>query len=974
MINLEIENLRLNSQKIVDSYIDKSDWRHSENANQTYSLSGLLFHCAQTVMAHYALRHIYPKDIAELHVNGDIHLHDLGMSNTNYCVGHNLRTLLFEGLGGTHANSHPARHFSSALLQIVNYLGMAQHEHAGAQAFSSIDTYLSPFISYDNLDKKEIKQKLQEFLFNLNIPSRWGQQLLFSNLSLDWLPAPDLKNEYVVFEGKLQTDKYSDFLKEQQLFNRVLMELFYEGDKYGKPFSVTGDTRIPYFENESIRIKSIKELYDDIDEPDSGIKNLNLKIFGVDSNYKTNIILGRKIVKHQNDENILKIKTDRNKIVRISKEHSLFTIVDNHKVVPVQGKNLRIGDVIVAIKKVHLNGEEHFVNYNKRFRHSIKGKRGANWKKETEIVKVDYELAWLLGYFIGDGWRDKRKYHMSLSPANAEETNKVISIVKDIFKTDPVKIKEHEVIYSNIALSEIFDMCYGKKFKKIPDMIWVSSDKIREAFWNGLYDADRHKNQNLFKHANDELLKEMQILALSIGITTSYNEYQKGKNERNYLVIGRDYRFKNWYQKSSSSRIESPSFKKNLRLHPKGLTKFVKSDLTVNVITEIVSEETDDYLYDITAEGNFVGDNGILFHNSFPIPTINITKDFPWDTEETDLLMQLTSKYGIPYFQNFVGSNLNPNDVRSMCCHLRLDMAELRQKTGALFGSGENTGSIGVVDINLNRIGYLAKNDDEYFERLDFLLEKCKRALEIKRKVVTQSLENDLLPLTKKYIGSFDTFFSTISLVGMNESMLNFMNKIMGDKEGIDFTLKVMDFIRKRLIEFQEGTGNLYNLEAAPAESSAFRLAKKDIELYPKIRMYNLEHNAEVPMLTNSTQLPVDYTDDIFEAMDLQDEIQTKYTGGTVFHIFSGESLSNIESLKSLIQKVCNQYKMPYFTFTPTFSICPSHGYLVGEHYTCPICNGKTEVYSRVVGYLRPVSQFNKGKQAEFGDRKNYKI
>lgn len=592
---METENLRLNSEKIVDSYIDKSDWRHSENANQTYSLSGLLFHCAQTVMAHYALRHIYPKDIAQLHINGDIHLHDLGMSNTNYCVGHNLRTLLSEGLGGTHANSNPARHFSSALLQIVNYLGMAQHEHAGAQAFSSIDTYLSPFISYDNLDEKEVKQKLQEFLFNLNIPSRWGQQLLFSNLSLDWLPAPDLKNEYVVYDGKLQTDKYSDFLKEQQLFNSVLMELFYEGDRYGKPFS-------------------------------------------------------------------------------------------------------------------------------------------------------------------------------------------------------------------------------------------------------------------------------------------------------------------------------------------------------------------------------------------FPIPTINITKDFPWDSEETNLLMKLTSKYGIPYFQNFIGSNLNPSDVRSMCCHLRLDMTELRQKTGALFGSGENTGSIGVVDINLNRIGYLAKDDDEYFEQLDFLLEKCKRALEIKRKVVTQSLENNLLPLTKKYIGNFDTFFSTISLVGMNESMLNFMNKTMGDEEGIGFTLKVMDYVRKRLIVFQEETENMYNLEAAPAESSAFRMAKKDIELYPKIRMYNLEHGAEDPMLTNSTQLPVDYTDDVFEAMDLQDEIQTKYTGGTVFHIFSGESLSNTDSLKSLIQKVCNQYKMPYFTFTPTFSICPTHGYLVGEHYTCPKCNKKTEVYSRVVGYLRPISQFNKGKQAEFEDRKNYKI
>ncbi len=356
---------------------------------------------------------------------------------------------------------------------------------------------------------------------------------------------------------------------------------------------------------------------------------------------------------------------------------------------------------------------------------------------------------------------------------------------------------------------------------------------------------------------------------------------------------------------------------------------------------------------------------------TFPIPTYNITKDFDWDTENATLLFKMTAKYGLPYFQNFVNSDLKPSDVRSMCCRLQLDLRELRKKTGALFGSGELTGSVGVVTINMPRIGYLSKNEDEFFGKLDRYMYLAKQALEIKRKIVNANMEKGLLPYSKAYLGSLNNHFSTIGLVGMHEACLNFLGKGIETKEGQEFAIKVLNFMRQELANYQEETGNIYNLEATPAEGTSYRLARIDKKLYPNIITSGTK---ESPYYTNSTQLPVNYTDDLYFALKHQEPLQQLYTGGTVVHIFLGEALNDADSAKMLIKRVTEQFRIPYYTLSPTFSICPVHGYIAGEQWECPICHRKTEVYSRVVGYLRPVSHWNKGKKEEFKERKTFAV
>ena len=369
---------------------------------------------------------------------------------------------------------------------------------------------------------------------------------------------------------------------------------------------------------------------------------------------------------------------------------------------------------------------------------------------------------------------------------------------------------------------------------------------------------------------------------------------------------------------------------------------------------------------------------------TFPIPTFNITRDFDWDNENLDVLWEVTTKYGLPYFANFVNSDMKPEDVRSMCCRLRIDNRKLEKKGGGLFGASPLTGSIGVVTINMPRIGYLSKTEEEFFQRLEYLMELAKDSLEIKRKILERLTEKDLYPYSKFYLRNikkrfgqyWKNHFSTVGLVGMNEACLNFLKKDLGSKEAVEFTLKVLDFMREKLLKFQKETGNNYNLEATPAEGCSYRLSKLDKKKYPEIICANeskFREGAE-PFYTNSTQLPVSFTDDIFEALELQDKIQSKYTGGTTLHIFVGEKITDIQVVKKLIKKICDNYSLPYFTITPTFSICPQHAYISGEHKVCPECGNQCEVYSRVVGYLRPVSSWNEGKQEEFELRKTFKV
>jgi ribonucleoside-triphosphate reductase (formate) len=588
----------------LDQYIGKLDWEIQENANMAFSLQGLNHYGVSYIIKKYWLNKIYPPEVREAYESGDFHIHNLDTLGP-YCVGWDLYDLLIKGFGGVSGKveSKPAKHFRAALGQVVNFMYTLQGEAAGAISFSNFDTLLAPFIRYDNLNYQQVKQALQEFLFNMAIPTRVGFQSPFTNITLDLKPSPVYAKLPVIIGGEPQDKTYSEFEEEMKIFDKALYEVYMEGDAKGRPFH-------------------------------------------------------------------------------------------------------------------------------------------------------------------------------------------------------------------------------------------------------------------------------------------------------------------------------------------------------------------------------------------FPIPTINITKDFPWDEPAFDGIFEASAKYGTNYFANYINSEMKPDDVRSMCCRLRLDLTQLYNRGGGgLFGSGSKTGSIGVVTINLPRIGYLSKTKKEFFERLAKIMDLAKESLEIKRKVIENFIEKGLYPYSRYYLQDIKKMrgkywanhFSTIGLVGMNECLLNFMGENITSKRGRKFALEVLDFMRERLVKYQEETGNIYNLEATPAESTAYRLALKDKERYPDIITAGTK---KAPYYTNSTQLPVNYTDDVFEALKLQDEIQCKYSGGTVLHIFLGERMQNGEGVKKLVKKIFENFRLPYITITPTFSICPVHGYIEGEHFFCPKCTIKQpcEVYSRIVGYYRPVQQWNLGKQQEFRQRKEFKI
>ena len=591
----ETKQTMLDYQKVVDDYLGIKDWRVKENSTVSYSLGGLILGNSGAITANYWLSKVYDENIANAHRNCDLHLHDLSMLSA-YCAGWNLKQLIELGLTGVTGRiaSKPASHLSTLCNQMVNFLGILQNEWAGAQAFSSFDTYLAPFVKIDNLSYKEVKQCIQSFVFGVNTPSRWGTQAPFSNITLDWTVPDDLKNLPAIVGGKEQDFTYGDCKAEMDMINKAFIEVMIEGDANGRGFQ-------------------------------------------------------------------------------------------------------------------------------------------------------------------------------------------------------------------------------------------------------------------------------------------------------------------------------------------------------------------------------------------YPIPTYSITPDFDWsETENNKMLFEMAAKYGIPYFSNYVNSDMKPSDIRSMCCRLRLDLRELRKKSGGFFGAGESTGSIGVVTLNLPRLAYLAKNEADFFARLDVLMDLAAKSLHIKREVLTQLLDNGLYPYTKFYLGDFHNHFSTIGLVGMNEAGLNakWLRKDMTHPETQAFAKRVLNHMRERLSDYQEQYGDLYNLEATPAESTAYRFAKHDKERYPDIITAN---ETGTPYYTNSTHLPVGYTEDIFSALDIQDELQTLYTSGTVFHAFLGEKLPDWRAAMNLVRKIAENYKLPYYTLSPTYSICTDHGYITGEQYTCPICGKKTEVYSRITGYYRAVQNWNDGKAQEFKDRKTYK-
>ncbi|HNX16594.1 MAG TPA: ribonucleoside triphosphate reductase [Bacilli bacterium] len=593
----EIRATNLDYKNVMDNYIKVNDWRVKENSTVTYSVGGLILSNSGAVTANYWLSEIYDPEISNAHRQADIHIHDLSML-TGYCAGWSLKQLIQEGLGGVSGKitSSPANHLSTLCNQMVNFLGIMQNEWAGAQAFSSFDTYLAPFVKKDNLSYKEVKQCVQSFVYGVNTPSRWGTQAPFSNITLDWVVPNDMAELNCLVGGKELPFKYKDCVNEMAMVNKAFIEVMIEGDANGRGFQ-------------------------------------------------------------------------------------------------------------------------------------------------------------------------------------------------------------------------------------------------------------------------------------------------------------------------------------------------------------------------------------------YPIPTYSITKTFDWsETENNKLLFEMTAKYGTPYFSNYVNSDMEPSDVRSMCCRLRLDLRELRKKSGGFFGSGESTGSIGVVTINMPRLAYLSIDEKDFYARLDKIMDVSARSLKVKRNTITALLEAGLYPYTKRYLGSFSNHFSTIGLVGMNEACLNarWIKKDLSQPESIQFTKEVLNHMRERLSDYQELYGDLYNLEATPAESTAYRLAKHDKEQYPNI--ISASENGHTPYYTNSSHLPVSFTSDIYRALDIQDGLQTLYTSGTVFHAFLGQKLPSWKSCMNLVRKIAENYHIPYYTMSPTYSICKEHGYLTGEQFVCPICGQKTEVYSRITGYYRPVQNWNDGKTEEYKNREKYDL
>ena len=581
---------------IVDNYLRINDWRVKENSTVTYSVGGLILSNSGAITANYWLSEIYDEEIGNAHRNADIHIHDLSML-TGYCAGWSLKQLIQEGLGGVPGKitSSPASHLATLCNQMVNFLGIMQNEWAGAQAFSSFDTYLAPFVKVDNLSYEQVKKCIESFIYGVNTPSRWGTQAPFSNITLDWVVPNDLAELNCIIGGKEVDFKYKDCQKEMDLINKAFIEIMIDGDANGRGFQ-------------------------------------------------------------------------------------------------------------------------------------------------------------------------------------------------------------------------------------------------------------------------------------------------------------------------------------------------------------------------------------------YPIPTYSITRDFDWsDTENNRLLFEMTSKYGTPYFSNYINSDMEPSDVRSMCCRLRLDLRELRKKSGGFFGSGESTGSVGVVTINMPRIAFLSENEDEFYKRLDHMMDIAARSLKVKRTVISKLLESGLYPYTKRYLGSFDNHFSTIGLVGMNEACLNakWLGADLTNEKAQEFTKEVLNHMRERLSDYQVEYGDLYNLEATPAESTAYRLARHDLKHYPRIITAG---EKDKPYYTNSSHLPVGYTEDIFSALDIQDELQTLYTSGTVFHAFLGEKLPDWKAAANLVRKIAENYSLPYYTLSPTYSVCKNHGYIPGEAFSCPECGETTEVYSRITGYYRPVQNWNDGKSQEYAERKVYDI
>jgi len=915
----DTENIYDEAVEIYDKYINEIDWQIKENANMAYSLQGLNNYGVSTLTKRYWLNKVYPKQVREAMQSGDFHIHDMDFLGA-YCCGWDLYDLLKQGFGGVKGKveSKPPKHLQTALGQVVNFFYTLQGEIAGAVAFSNFDTLLAPFIRYDKLDYKQVKQCMQEFLFGCAVPTRVGFQCLSQDTQIlspeGWKSHNEVKEGDAVYTFNLQTKQI------EQKNVSFIFQKDYEGLMY------------------NLKNRSQDQLI-----------SPNHRVIRQAFNAEHYVL--------EPIEKILELKSPIAVPVRADNTNSDFPVAD-------------------------------------------------------EQLKL---LAWTLseGTIEKDG---SHRVSIYQAQSNKENYQEIIGLLNhfdfDYSQTEQVSLGTCTHIRLKSVSSKIIHNWLEATKKRMPDFIYKLSQRQARLFLETYAKGDgwTEKYRQRIVTTDENLLFGLEALAVLAGYNFSVMQRMLqggiGKKLQHILTLTEtqndyimqidkvDYQGVIW---SVHTDNETVIAKRNGQVFITGNTPF--SNITVDITPSpsyakqpvILGGEPQKETYGEFAEEMKVfnkaffeamleGDkNSSIF--TFPIPTINITRDFPWDEPCLEPMWLATAKYGINYFANFIQSDMNPEDVRSMCCRLRLSNKELLKKGGGLFGANPLTGSSGVVTINMPRIGYLSKTKKEFFERLSRVMDLAKESLEIKRRTIEDFMKKGLYPYSGHFLegvekirGSYyGNHFSTIGILGMNECLLNFTGDDIGSLDGRKFALEVMDFMREKIVKFQEETGNLYNLESTPAEGASYRLALKDKEKYPEIITAG---TTETPYYTNSTQLPVNYTDDVFKAVELQDELQCKYSGGTVLHLFVGEQISDIAAMKALIKKIFSNNKLPYITLTPTFSICPSHGYLSGEHWNCPKCTFEQpcEVYSRIVGYIRPVQQWHKGKVQEFKERKTFKL
>jgi len=899
----EQKNFLEEVNNIIDEYLNQTDWRVKENANEQFSFSGLLLHTSGKVIVNYALNKIYTPQIKDAFEKGYFHIHDLSHGFIGYCAGWSLKNLLLLGFGGVpnKVDAHAAKHLRVVIHQMVNYIGCLQMEFAGAQAFSSVDTLLAPFIRTDNLNYEDVKQAMQELVYSLNVPSRWG------------CVTPD--TEILTQEG---WKNYYELKQDEDIL--------------------------------SLDIDSQKIVQDKI-------KKINIYDFD-------------------------------GELIKLSNRSQEQLLTPNHRVIRTKYNS----DKLIDAKA------EELMDYNSPVYIPVSRE---NTNNEFDITDEELKLyAWI----ISEGSIDKgeRTGRERITICQSPITNKdYCNEIENLLKKQNIPFNS---TFTNTGLGKgvlryRLNRTVSKEIvkkiakKQLPMNILkkCSSRQIR-LFIDEYIKGDGSK-ERLRIYTKDEQIKDdfQELCAVSgYGSHVHLNKnnifvinIHKNQNQSIMEKKKLKYKGKVWCPTTSTSTWIA---RRNGNVFITGNSQYPFSNITFDwVVPEdmknekaVVGGKRMEFTYgDCQKEVDMVNKaffevmlNGDANHSlfSFPIPTYNLTKDFDWDSDNAKLLFEMTAKYGTPYFQNYIGSNLDPKSIRAMCCRLNMDLNQLTNRPGHSFAAGDNTGSIGVVTINVNRLGYESKTKEEYFDKLAYYMELAKDSLEIKRKMLSKNLEAGLMPYTKRYLGTWKNHFSTIGLVGMNEACLNFLGKDISSDEGKKFAIETLNFMRNKLIEFQKETGNLYNLEATPAEGASYSLARKDKKYYPSI----ITSGKDEPYLTNSTHLPVNYTDDAISAIEHQNDIQYLYTGGTVFHTFMGEKMSSGEACRRLVKKIAYNTRIPYFTITPTFSICKEHKYIKGEHFLCPTCGKETQVFSRIVGYYRPVQNWHAGKQEEFKDRLEY--